>query len=78
MRLDERSGPLVNGALIAPGTLGVVDNIVSHWLLGLHRAVPGSFALPAEIALVGLSACLLVTGLWRETQARRKLRAARL
>ncbi len=72
----DRSGALVNGALIAIGTLGVIDNLVVHWLIGLHRAVPGPWATNVEIALVVLSLGLLVAGLGRETRARRGLRHA--
>ncbi len=65
-----RNDALVNGALIATGALGILDNLVAHWLLGLHRAVPGRHALAAEIALVAASAGLLVLGVWRERRAR--------
>ena len=66
-----RNDALVNGALIAAGALGILDNLVAHWLLGLHRAVPGPHALAAEIALVAVSTGLLVLGIWRERRARR-------
>lgn len=65
-----RTDALVNGALIALGALGIVDNLVAHWLLGLHRAVPGPYATPVEAALVVLSAGLLALGLWREARGR--------
>ena len=71
---SDRSGALVNGALIAIGTLGVIDNVVVHWLLRLHRAVPGPWATEVEIALVVLSLGLLLVGLGREIRARRGLR----
>ena len=70
---DDRSGALVNGALIPIGTLGVIDNVVVHWLLGLHRAVPGPWATEGEIALIVLSLGLLLVGLGREVRARRNL-----
>ena len=66
-----RNDALLNGALIAIGALGVLDNLVVHWLLGLHRAVPGRHALAAEIILVAVSTGLLVLGVWRERRARR-------
>jgi len=69
--VKERNDALVNGALIAIGALGILDNLVVHWLLGHHRAVPGPHALAAEIALVAASAGLLVLGVWRERHARR-------
>lgn len=68
----ERTDALVNGGLISVGALGVVDNIVAHWLLSLHRAVPGPYAIPVEVTLVVLSAGLLVLRLWREVRARRR------
>lgn len=69
---NHRSDALVNGALIALGGLAVVDNVVVHWLLGLHRAVPEPDAsLPVEIGLVVLGAALLALGLRRERRARR-------
>ena len=66
-----RNDALVNGALISAGALGILDNLVAHWLLGLHRAVPGPHALAAEIALVAASTGLLVAGVWRERRERR-------
>jgi hypothetical protein len=43
--------------------LAILDNIVVHWLLGLHRAVPGPDGLTVEWFLIALGAVLL--GLWR-------------
>ncbi|MCE7981793.1 MAG: DUF2243 domain-containing protein [Caldilinea sp. CFX5] len=71
-RDENRTDALVNGALIALGVLGIVDNVVAHWLLGLHRAAPGPNATPVEVILVVLSAGLLILGVWREAQARRR------
>lgn len=71
MSKRDRNHALVNGALIAVGALAMVDNVVAHWILGLHRAVPGPWAGPVEIALVVLGAGLLASGVWRERQARR-------
>jgi hypothetical protein len=62
---------MINGALIALGALGIVDNIVFHWLLQFHRAVPGPHALTVEVVLVMIGAGLIVLGLWREARARR-------
>jgi uncharacterized membrane protein len=67
----DRTGALINGALIALGALAIVDNAVAHWLLGLHRAVPGPNATAVEIGLIVLGAALLALGLWREARARR-------
>ena len=57
--MGERDHALINGAL------------VFHWILELHRAVPGPYALIVEVVLVIVSAGLLVVGIWRETHARR-------
>jgi uncharacterized membrane protein len=72
MSRNSRNEPLVNGALIALGALAIVDNVVAHWLLGLHRAIPGPGAVYVEVGLVILGAVLLAFGLWREVRARRR------
>lgn len=66
----DRTDAMINGALIALGALAVVDNVVAHWLLGLHRAVPGPWAGPVEVGLVLGGAGLVVLGLRRERRAR--------
>ena len=48
MEKHERNGALVNGALIALGTLSIVDNVVAHWPLGLHRAPPTAPGVPLD------------------------------
>jgi uncharacterized membrane protein len=72
MHEEDRTGALRNGALIGIGALAIVDNIVAHWLLGLHRAIPGPWAGPVEVGLVVLGAGMLAVGLWRERRARRR------
>lgn len=72
MRRTERNRAFVNGALVAAGLIAVVDNVVAHWLLGLHRAVPGPLAGTVEAALVGLGVVILFIGVWREATGRRK------
>ena len=72
MQSTLRNEALVNGALIALGALAIADNVVFHWLVGLHRAVPGPDATAVEIGLIALGALLLATGLWRERRARRR------
>lgn len=72
LQQDDRTGALVNGALIGIGALAIVDNIVAHWIFGLHRAVSGPWATPVEIGLVLLGAGMLAVGLWRERRARRR------
>ena len=62
---------MLNGALMALGAVSVVDNVVAHWMLALHRAVPGPYALQVEWALVILGALLFAIGLRRELCARR-------
>lgn len=56
---------------MALGTLAILDNVVVHWILGLHRAVPGPDALAIEWFLIALGAVLLGVGAWRERRARR-------
>jgi hypothetical protein len=68
-----RNDALLNGALIAVGAAGILDNVIAHWILGLHRAVPGEHALAVEIGIVAVSAAMLGAGLWRERNARRAL-----
>ena len=68
----DRTSALINGALIGIGALAIVDNIVAHWILGLHHAIPGPWATPVEIGLVLLGVAMLAVGLWRERQARRR------
>ncbi len=66
-----RNDALINGALIAAGSITIVDNVVAHWLLGLHRAVPGPAADIVEPVLVALGAIVLLFGAVREARARR-------
>lgn len=69
--MSPRSDAMLNGALIALGALGIVDNVLFHWVLGLHRAVPGEQALEVEYAFIGGGVLLLILGLWRERRTRR-------
>jgi uncharacterized membrane protein len=69
--MKERNDALINGALIGVGALGIFDNVVVHWMLELHRAIPGPYALHVEIVLVIICAGLLGAGWWREVRARR-------
>jgi len=68
MSKNDRNDALINGALIALGALAIVDNVVAHWLLGLHQAMAGA----VEVGLVVLGVDMLILGLWREVQARRR------
>lgn len=68
----QRNDALLNGALITLGAMGIFDNVVNHWILELHRAIPGPYTLQVEIGLVAASTALLLTGLRRERQARRR------
>lgn len=72
MDRNDHNDALINGALIALGALAIVDNVVAHWLLGLHRAIPGPWAGAVEVGLVVLGAGMLILGIWREVQARRR------
>lgn len=69
--VNTRNSAMVNGALIALGTLGIIDNVLFHWILQLHRALPGPSAFPVELVLVLVSFGLLVLGVWREIRVRR-------
>jgi uncharacterized membrane protein len=66
-----RRQALLNGAMVALGLVAVVDNVVSHWVFGLHRAVPGPAAAMVETFLVVLGVVLVALGLWRESRQRR-------
>jgi uncharacterized membrane protein len=68
---SDRRQPFLNGAMVALGVVAVVDNVVSHWILGLHRAVPGPAAAAVEASLVVLGVVLVTVGLVRETRQRR-------
>jgi hypothetical protein len=69
----QRNDAMLNGALIVVGALGVIDNIVVHWILGWHRIVEDHpHALELEIAAVAASTALLATGIIRERRARRR------
>jgi uncharacterized membrane protein len=70
--MTERNEAMLNGALIALGTVAILDNVVVHWLLRLHRAVPGPHALAVEWSVIALGAVLLAVGAWREWRARER------
>lgn len=71
--MNERNGAMVNGALIALGAVAILDNVVAHWLLGLHRAVPDDgTATVVEIGVVVVGVVLLLVGVARERRARRR------
>lgn len=70
--MKQRTDAMINGALIALGGLGILDNVVFHWLLELHRAIPGEHALEVELVLVAASVALLLLGVGREYRARKK------
>jgi len=67
----------LNGGLIALGAMGFLDNVLVHWWLGLHRAIPGRNALAVEILLTMASAALLGIGVTRERRVRRMRALAR-
>lgn len=60
--MKPRTDAMINGALIALGSLGILDNVVVHWLLEWHRAIPGPHALEVELVLVAGSTVLLISG----------------
>ena len=66
-----RNDAMVNGALIALGALGIIDNVVVHWILGWHRAIEDHpHTLEIEIGIVAASAAMLTAGILRERRAR--------
>lgn len=67
-----RTDALINGALTALGAAAILDNVFSHWLLGFHRAVPGSAATPVEVALFVAGFFAVGIGVRRELRARRR------
>jgi hypothetical protein len=72
-----RNDAMLNGALIVVGALGVLDNVVVHWILGWHRIIDDHpHALELEIAAVAVSAALLGAGILRERNARRRMAGA--
>ncbi len=67
----ERTDAMLNGALIGLGALGILDNVVVHWILGWHRAIEDHpHTLEIEIGIVVVSTAMLVTGIVRERRAR--------
>ncbi len=70
-----RTDALINGALTALGAAAILDNVFSHWLLGLHRAVPGSAATPVEVTLLVAGLVAVGIGVRRELRARRRAAA---
>lgn len=72
VRGSARNGPLINGALIAMGLIGVVDDVAANWLLGLHRLVPGPEADLLEPVVVLVIPGLAALGAGREWAARRQ------
>jgi uncharacterized membrane protein len=69
--MRDRNDALLNGALMALGATSIIDNVVIHWMLALHRAVPGAYALHVEWTLLIFGALLFAMGLHRELRARR-------
>jgi uncharacterized membrane protein len=71
--MNPRTDAMLNGALILAGLVASLDNIVVHWILGLHRLVQDSeFTLHYEIALAFFGLVLIAVGLIRERRARLK------
>ncbi|MGH3735334.1 MAG: hypothetical protein ACRDT6_06875 [Micromonosporaceae bacterium] len=61
--ITARTDALVNQGLVALGGLAIVDNIVTHRLLGVRRALSNPDAsLPVEVGLGGVGMVLLGSG----------------
>jgi hypothetical protein len=74
IKISSRTSANINGALIVIGLLGTVDNVLLHWILGLHRLIDGSeYTLHAEILLVFASTLILAIGIYREWSARQRI-----
>jgi len=72
MKDNERNGILLNGILITLGLLAILDNLISHWLLGLHRILPNpTLSTYLEVFLFILGLVLFVIGICREIKGRR-------
>lgn len=71
MNRHTRNQVLVNGALMALGALAIIGNVIAHWLIGIHQAMPGPYAFVVEFGFVAGGALVLSLGSWREWQARR-------
>jgi hypothetical protein len=71
----QRNSAALNGALMAVGLLAVVDNVVFHWLLGLHRLFDGPelVVFATEAVLVVLGIAMFGLGMFREGRARATL-----
>lgn len=67
-----RRNAMLNGALVGMGAVAVLDTVVVHWILDLHRTFDGPTwaVLSTEIATVALGVALVVIGVWREAAAR--------
>jgi hypothetical protein len=78
IKVSSRTSANLNGALIVIGLLGTLDNVLVHWILGLHRLIEGSaYTLHAEIALVISSSAILAIGIHREWAVRQRLKFAK-
>lgn len=69
---DARTDALVNGVLIALGASAVADNILTHWVLSIHRVISGPWTLTVEWIVMVIGAIVLAIGLWRERAARNR------
>lgn len=72
MNDKERNGVLLNGVLMTLGTVAILDNLISHWILGLHRVLPDrALSGYLEVALFILGLVLFGVGMYREIRGRR-------
>ena len=68
----QRNNACINGALISIGLLAVLDNIISHWLLKLHRVLPDhTLSGYIEILVFMLGVIMLTVGIYREAKERK-------
>lgn len=67
----DRNDGMFNAALIALGSLAVLDNVLFHWILEFHRFKEGwAGSVYVEALLVAGGAAMVAVGLLRERPAR--------
>jgi uncharacterized membrane protein len=72
MKHNERNRVLINGILMATGSIAILDNVLSHWIFKLHSVLPDeTLSHYVEIALFVLGLILFGIGLFREIKDRK-------
>ena len=72
MKRKERNRALINGILMATGSIAILDNVFSHWIFKLHSVLPDeTLSQYIEAALFVLGLILFGIGLYREIKDRK-------